>query len=175
MSDLSYRPATLDDLIQIEKLVNTAYRGETSRQGWTTEADLLDGQRTDKEALHDIINATDNIIILCHKANQLIGTVHLHCEQEICHFGMFTIQPSLQNLGIGKKFIAYAEKYARNTLGCTYMAMTVIDLRTELLQWYERRGYINTGKFAKFPYGNERFGIPRRDDLVLTILKKSLV
>ena len=175
MNELSYRLANLDDLAHIEKLVNAAYRGETSRLGWTTEADLLDGQRTDKDALHDIISTTDNIIILCHKANQIIGTVHLHCKQETCHFGMFTIHPSSQGLGIGKQFISYAEKYARNKLDCSHMMMTVIDLRKELLQWYERRGYINTGRRAGFPYGDERFGIPRRDDLQLTILKKSLI
>ena len=175
MNDLSYRLATLDDLTHIENLVNAAYRGETSRLGWTTEADLLDGQRTDKEALHDIISTANNIIILCHKANQIIGTVHLHCKQKTCHFGMFTIQPSSQGLGIGKQFIAYAEQYARKQWACTTMMMTVIDLRKELLQWYERRGYINTGKRAKFPYGDERFGIPLRNDLELTILKKSLI
>jgi GNAT superfamily N-acetyltransferase len=175
MSDLSFRIAEPCDVPQITALVNIAYRGDSSRQGWTTEADLLDGQRTDEQAVHAIISAADNCIVLCLQADEIIGTVHLRREQTTCHFGMFTVRPGLQGRGIGKRFIAYAEQFARDKWGCTTMSMTVIDLRQELLEWYRRRGYRQTGERADFPYGDERYGLPRRDDLRLTVLRKSLV
>lgn len=175
MSDLHFRLAKESDTSLITRLVNAAYRGDDSRQGWTTEADLLGGQRTDIMAVRDIITTPGNVIILCQQGGEAVGTVHLRRKQTTCHFGMFTVSPCLQGQSIGKQFIAYAEQYARNKLDCTHMMMTVIDLRKELLQWYERRGYINTGRRAGFPYGDERFGIPRRDDLQLAILKKSLI
>ena len=175
MSDLYFRIAKQNDTSLITSLVNAAYRGESSRQGWTTEADLLGGQRTDKQAIHDLIKQNNNVIILCLNNNEAVGTVHLRCEGSTCHFGMFTVRPDLQGQGIGKNFISYAEQYAQKEWSCGTMSMTVIDLRHELLQWYERRGYLNTGEAAEFPYGDERYGLPKRDDLKLTILEKSLV
>ena len=174
VNEISFDIASLDDASSIEMLVNAAYRGDTSRRGWTTEAELLDGQRTDKQAIHDIISLADNIIILCLSNTTTIGTLHLRREENICHLGMFTVYPDLQGQGIGKQFISYAEHYACKEWACHSMTMTVIDIRHELLQWYERRGYFDTEETTAFPYGDERFGIPRRDDLKLTILKKSL-
>lgn len=175
MSTLTFRIANIDDIAPVAALVNRAYRGDSSRQGWTTEADLLDGQRTDAEAIREIISASGNVMLLCRQGSNVVGTVHLRHEDRSCYFGMFTVRPDLQGQGIGKQFIAHAEQYARNKWACTSMRMTVIDLREELLQWYVRRGYHETGKYADFPYGDERFGLPRRDDLRLTILEKSLV
>lgn len=175
MSDLHFRIATAGDTSLIATLVNNAYRGDNSRLSWTTEADLLSGQRTDPRAIGDILGSDNNVILLCYRQQQAIGTAHLRRDAGTCHFGMFTVQPGLQGQGIGKQFIAHAEHYARDTWGCATMSMTVITLRQELLQWYERRGYINSGEHAEFPYGDERFGLPRRDDLQLVILEKSLI
>ena len=174
MHDLSFRIATPEDTPQITDLVNNAYRGENSRQGWTTEADLLAGQRTDEQAVLEILSRPDNCIILCLQSDGIIGSVHLRHEQNRCHLGMFTIRPDLQGQGMGRQFIAYVEGFARDVWGCTTMEMTVIGLRHELLAWYARRGYQPTGEYVDFPYGDERYGLPRRDDLQLLILRKSL-
>ena len=168
-----FKIAKENDCAQIAVLVNSAYRGESSRQGWTTEADLLGGQRTDPDAILEIFRTPDNIFLLCFLDDVLIGSVHLRRERRNCYLGMFVIKPESQAQGSGKAFLLHAEIFAREEWQCETMTMTVIALRTELIQWYERRGYVNTGKWADFPYGDERFGIPYRDDLQLCVLQKT--
>ena len=169
-----FRIAKEADAIQIAALVNAAYRGDSSRKGWTTEADLLGGQRTDAAAVLEILNAPGNILLLCFSDQMLIGSVHLRREHRSCYLGMFAIQPEIQAQGIGKALLAYAEAFAREEWQCDTMRMAVIALRSELIRWYERRGYTDTGKRVDFPYGNERFGIPYRKDLHLSLLQKTL-
>lgn len=170
-----FKIANENDAAQLALLVNSAYRGESSRQGWTTEADLLGGQRTDPDAILEIVQTPDNIFLLCFLDDALTGSVHLRREQKNCYLGMFVIKPQNQAQGLGKAFLMHAETFARETWQCATMTMTVIALRTELMQWYERRGYVNTGKRVDFPYGDERFGIPYRDDLQLCVLQKTFM
>ena len=175
LSDLKFRVAKPDDGEKISALVNSAYRGESSQKGWTTEAELLGGQRTDPEAIREIINLENNTILLCEHNGQLLGSVVLEAkENQRCYFGMFAVDPNLQAKGIGKIFIHCAEKYARENLRRAVMEMTVINHRTELIQWYQRRGYQLTGESRSFPYGDERFGIPKRPDILLQVLEKRL-
>jgi len=171
---LIYRTANVDDVQAIVTLVQSAYRGETSRAGWTTEADLLDGQRTDANAVATLIGAPASRILLCEQAGVMLVTAHLEKQGAICHFGMFAVRPDRQGSGLGKAMLAEAERSARDDWACREMQMTVITLRTELISWYERRGYHRTGAFELFPYGDERFGLPKRDDLRLEILRKLL-
>ncbi len=167
--------ASLPDAARIAVLVNSAYRGASSRLGWTTEADFLNGQRTDTLAIGEILSASNQWILLAERGVELIGSVHLEkVDTEICHFGMFVIKPDLQAQGLGKRFLAEAERFARIELGCSAMQMLVISIRAELIAWYERRGYRQTGEHRPFPYGNERFGIPLRDDLEFTLLTREL-
>lgn len=168
-----FKIATEHDPAQIAVLVNSAYRGESSRQGWTTEADLLGGQRTDVDAILEILKTPDNILLLCFSGDVLTGSVHLRREHKNCYLGMFVIKPEQQTQGFGKVFLSHAETFAREEWQCETMTMTVITLRTELIQWYECRGYVNTGKSVDFPYGDERFGIPYREDLQLCVLQKT--
>jgi GNAT superfamily N-acetyltransferase len=170
-----FKTAKETDAFEIAALVNSAYRGESSRQGWTTEADLLGGQRTDADAILEIVKAPENVLLLCILDQVLIGSVHLRREQRNCYLGMFVVKPDIQARGIGKVFLARAEAFAHEEWQCETMTMTVIALRTELIQWYERRGYVNTGKWVDFPYGDERFGIPYREDLQLQVLQKTLM
>lgn len=172
---LAFRAATVKDVRAIVILVQSAYRGEASRAGWTTEADLLDGQRTDAEEVVALIRSPDSRILLAEQAGELLASVHLEKRGAKCHFGMFAVQPPRQRAGLGKAVLAEAERMVRDEWACRAMHMTVITLRTELIAWYERRGYQRTGAVIPFPYGDVHFGIPKRDDLQLEILRKPLV
>ncbi len=168
----TFRQASLKDTTDIYRLVESAYRGEASRAGWTTEADLLDGQRTDTIEISCIINRTSNRIILCEENDQLIGSMHIEKKQDYAYLGMFAVRPDCQGKGVGKDMLNYAEELVFKKMACNWLEMSVITQRKDLIGWYQRRGYEVSGKTRPFPYGDTRYGIPRRDDLVLEVLKK---
>lgn len=170
-----FRIADLNDLPQIIELVQSAYRGETSRLGWTTEADLLDGGRTFVAEVSSIINTADNKIILLQSADMLLASVHLKkLTQRRAYLGMFAVSPERQNQGLGKSLLQHVENLAAQDWQCQQMEMTVIHQRQELINWYLRRGYRVSGEQRAFPYGDQRYGIPKRDDLRLDVLLKCL-
>lgn len=174
---LDFRTATAGDVPALVALVESAYRGDTSRRGWTTEADLLDGQRTDVDAILEVIDADDSIMLVAGPATfpgLVAACCHLEKRQSSTYFGMFAVDPTIQGGGIGKAVLAYAEQFAREEWGSDRLEMTVIRQRTDLIAFYERRGFTDTGDISPFPYGDERFGTPRRDDLAFTRLVKSL-
>ncbi|MFE0487142.1 GNAT family N-acetyltransferase [Streptomyces griseoaurantiacus] len=173
-SPLTYRDATDADVEALVVLVESAYRGEASRMGWTTEADILDGQRTDAEGVLEVIEAPDSRLLLAEREGVLVACCHLEHRGESAYFGMFAVRPGLQGGGLGRAVLAEAERAARESWGVTEMQMTVISVREDLIAWYERRGYRRTGRTSAFPYGDERFGIPLRDDLRFELLVKPL-
>ena len=175
-TSLTFRRAGVPDVDAVVALVHSAYRGEVSRQGWTTEADLLDGQRTDAAAVREVIERSDSQIILALRDDTLVGSCEIDRSEsgDVAHFGMFAVRPGLQGHGIGGAVLAEAERTARATWGARTMRMDVIRQRDELIAWYRRRGYEPTGETEPFPYGDERFGIPRRDDLEFIVLEKSI-
>ena len=173
-AELVFRDAKPTDVSAIVGLVESAYRGDISRKGWTTEADFLDGQRTDPVGVGEIIAKPASRVLLGERAGQLLACCHLEKQGDVCYFGMFSVQPMLQGGGVGKQMMAEAERLARDEWKCTKMEMTVISIRNELVAWYERRGYRRTGVFKPFPYGDERFGVPKRDDLRFELLEKRL-
>ena len=148
---LSFRDAIVGDVAQITVLVNTVYRGETSRQGWTTEADILDGLRTSEQEIQQFIQADDSKIIVCLHGDELIGSLHLHKMYDSANIGMFVVKPNLQNLNIGKQLLSVAENTAKQQWQISKLAMLVITIRHELIAYYERRGYKRTGLLQKFP------------------------
>ena len=172
MDELTFRPATLTDIPALIALVTSAYRGDASKQGWTTEADMLDGQRIDAEALRHDIERTDSRILLALENGEVLACAHVAIEDGTGYFGMFAVSPDQQGSGVGKRMMAEAERLVREDWGLPGMRMTVIDIRDELIAFYERRGYARTGRKKPFPYGDERFGIPKRDDLRFEILEK---
>ena len=172
--DLSFRSAGAADVSAIVALVESAYRGDVSRRGWTTEADFLDGQRTDADGVAQIIAKAGSRVLLGEQAGELLACCHLEKFGDACYFGMFSVRPTLQGGGVGKQMLAEGERLARAEWNCTKMEMTVISIRDELVAWYERRGYHRTGVFKPFPYGDARFGIPKRDDLRFELLEKRL-
>ncbi|MFB3387248.1 GNAT family N-acetyltransferase [Flavobacterium sp. LAR06] len=142
--------ATLQDIPALNTLINSAYRGETSKKGWTTEANLLEGKRTNEEELTETILNPKNTILKYTENDKIIGSVLLVEKEHQLYLGMLTVSPELQNSGIGKKMLAEAENHAK-ALGLSSIIMTVISVREELIAWYKRHGYVDTGEREAFP------------------------
>ncbi len=214
MPELTYRFATPDDVDAVVALVESAYRGEASLAGWTSEAHLIGGQRTDPGMIRDALARPGTHILLAEEDGELLvcceinapgpggssadpraapvddpeavdradatidapdhGCAPGHSPPATAYFGMFSVKPSLQTGGYGKRVLAEAERVARDALGASAMEMTVIRQRESLIEWYERRGYTRTGEMRPFPYGDERFGLPKVDDLEMVVLSKRL-
>ena len=171
---LSFRRATLDDVSALHRLVESAYRGEASRAGWTTEADFLDGQRTDADELTALVRGPATRLLLAHREGELVGCVLLREEPSCAYLGMLSVRPDLQSAGVGRELLEEAERVTREDLGRTQLRMRVISRRDTLIAWYERRGYALTGAREPFPYEEPRAGKPKRDDLDFVVLQKSL-
>ena len=177
-ASLRFRPAEACDIPAVVALTESAYRGDASRVGWTTEADLLDGQRTDAGEVAALIANPHVVLLLAERDGHLLAS----CVVERLsgehagdgYFGMFSVRPEAQGNGTGRALLAEAERIARDEWHARTMRMTVIDVRAELIAWYERRGYRRTGEYRAFPYGDARFGIPKRDDLRFEWLVKDL-
>jgi ribosomal protein S18 acetylase RimI-like enzyme len=171
---LSFRCATASDIPAVVTLVESAYRGDASRAGWTTEADFLDGRRTGPDDIEAILARPQSRLLLAERDGALLACAHVAVEDGAGYFGMFSVDPTRQGSGTGKQVLAEAERIARDEWHMTAMRMTVIDIRDELIAFYERRGYRRTGIKKPFPYGDARFGLPKRHDLRFEILEKPL-
>lgn len=172
---LFFRPADLSDTDAIVALVTSAYRGDASRQGWTTEAHLLDGPRIDAELLaDDLANPAGRVLVGFDGADLVACCNVVRRAENVGYFGMFAVSPTRQGAGIGKEVLQEAERVARDEWGLAALEMTVLEQRPELIAFYERRGFEPTGEFSPFPYGKARFGKPKRDDLRMVVLSKPL-
>lgn len=172
---MTFRIAGPRDIPALHRLIESAYRGDSAKAGWTHEADLLGGQRTDAQALGDIIADDAQVVLLLEAGGDLQGCVLVADKGGgRAYLGMLTVRPDLQSAGIGAKLLDEAEDLARNVLQARTLEMTVIKRRRELIEWYERRGYENTGREAPFPKDDPRFGLPKVDDLVFVVLEKAL-
>ncbi len=174
MQTTTFRTATVDDIDALVQLVTSAYRGDSSRVGWTTEADILDGARIDPAVLRQDILRERSLVLLVEQDGRLLACAHIADDDGAGYFGMFAVDPSLQGSGLGKTLLTEAERIAAAEWQLPVMRMTVIDVRNELIAFYERRGYRRTGIVKPFPYGDERFGVPLRQDLRFEVLEKSL-
>lgn len=175
MAGFTLRPAGPEDVATVTALVESAYRGDASRAGWTTEADLLDGQRTDAAAVSAQIADPDTTVLLAEVDDEVLACCELRRPGDPGargYFGMFAVRPGHQGGGLGRQVLAAAEEHAREVLGVSGLEMTVIAQRPELIAWYERRGYARTGQTRPFPHGDVRFGVPRRADLEFVVLVK---
>jgi GNAT superfamily N-acetyltransferase len=165
-----FHTATEDDVDGIVELVQSAYRGETSRQGWTTEADLVDGQRVDADMVRAAI-AGDGVVVLLVEGGELLACCELRpLGDGAAYLGMFAVRPGHQGGGIGRRVIAHAAEVAQGW-GADRIRLTVIEQRAELIDWYKRLGYEPTGETEPFPYDDERFGRPLRGDLRFVVLE----
>ena len=164
--------ASLANAGAINALVNSAYRGVSSKKGWTTEADLLDGTRIDEEAVKELLQKEDTTILLCLEENELLGCVELRKDNQKLYLGMLSVKPATQGKGIGKKLLMEAEIYAKSK-NCAKIYMTVISVRKELIDWYVRHGYILTGERKPFVVPDTRWGIPKQE-LEFVVLEKTV-
>lgn len=188
---LHFRAATLDDREALIALVTSAYRGDASRAGWTTEADLLDGPRIAPDVLeHDLTRPRSLVVVAERDEGQaaidgtppepstgirrMVACAHVCDDGGAGYFGMFAVDPTRQGGGLGDAMLRECERIAREDWQLPWMRMTVIDVREELIAWYERRGYRRTGLKKPFPYGDVRFGQPKREDLRFEVLEKPL-
>lgn len=170
----TFRTACAADAPTIVSLVESAYRGDASRAGWTTEADFLHGRRTDVSEIEDLLAGADGQFVLLERDEKVLASCYIERQGPVCYFGMFSVHPPAQGAGIGRLMLDEAERIARDEWASERVEMTVIDIRAKLIAWYERRGYRRTGTTKPFPYGDERFGLPQRDDLRFEYLVKDL-
>lgn len=168
------RRAVSTDSASIVALVERAYRGSESFEGWTTEAHLLDGQRTDADEIEALLADPDVQLLSAWLDLELVGSVVVKRGQGTASLSMLAVLPRRQGSGIGSALLDQAEAVARGW-AARALSMYVIDLRRELIAYYTRRGYIATGRTEPFPYGNPRFGLPKVEDLRFLVLEKQLV
>lgn len=168
---LEFSLAEANDAAALAELINSAYRGETSRLGWTTEADLLEGSRIDAAGIVDLVAAADSLILVCKQHGQLLGSVHLQYGAGQVQIGMLAVSPRHQGLGIGKQLLHQAEHWAERVWPVRRFSMAVIPLRRELIEFYQRRGYRRTGLIQPFPL-NPALWTPKVGGLCLELLEK---
>lgn len=170
---MTIRIAEKKDVPYIVHLLNLAYRGETSRQGWTTEADLIAGDvRTDEASVIKVMEQPGSVILKCCDENEtIIGTVNLQQQGSCIYLGMFAVAPHLQGKGIGKQMLEAAEIHARNS-GCITIYMHVISVRKELIDWYYRYGYRHTGE--RKPFAEDGLTGKHLQPLEFAVLEKAV-
>lgn len=169
---LNISKASIQDIANIVTLVNGAYRGEGSKAGWTTEADLLDGIRITEQGLQAILDKEEATILKAEDATgKIVGCVHLELQADALYLGMLTVNPEMQNAGIGKKLLSASEAFAQAS-NRNLIHMSVITVRDTLIAWYMRHGYQQTGKKLPFP-DDPKFGLPKQP-LEFMILEKHL-
>jgi len=165
--------ASVIDVPELNVLVNSAYRGEESKKGWTSEADMLDGLRIDEDMLRTYIdNEAISILKYTDDNSQITGCVYLEVKGPKLYLGMFSVSPVLQGKGVGRALLEAAEVLAKQ-FNCDTISMTVISTRAELISWYERRGYSFTGEIQPF-HAHGRFGSPKQH-IELIVMEKTVV
>jgi ribosomal protein S18 acetylase RimI-like enzyme len=160
------------DIPNIVRLLNMSYRGESSRKGWTTEADLIAGEvRTNEEELSRVMSEPGSVILKYMEDGKLLACVNLKKHGDRIYLGMFSVEPDLQGGGIGKKMLQAAEEYAAHE-GCVAIYMYVISVRTELIDWYKRKGYVETGE--RVPFNEDGLTGSHKLKLEFLVLEKKL-
>jgi ribosomal protein S18 acetylase RimI-like enzyme len=172
---LHVRAATVADAEAVADLVHAAYRSDESRGGWTTEADLVGGQRADAAMVRHVVGLPDDVVLVAVDDDDVpFACCHLERRDGGAYLGMFAVRPAVQGGGVGRGMLRAAEEHARDRWGATTLSITVLNHRPELQAWYERCGFTFTGDRHDFPYGDQRFGVPRRPDLALLGMVKPI-
>ncbi len=175
MSTAAFRIADVADVEALVALVERAYRGDSSRDGWCTEADLIDGQRVDAEMMRASISDPDSMVLVAEDDVSILACCELRrVDSTTATLGMFAVDPLRQAGGVGRSVLSEAEVRVADRWGVQRIEMSVIDVRASLIAWYERRGYARTGEHRPFPYGDDRFGAPRVEGLRFAVLAKRI-
>ena len=163
------------DLSALHALIESAYRGDSARVGWSHEADLLDGQRTDTADLEQMLANPARQLLVLRDGDALRACVALADKTGgLTYLGLLTVDPESQATGLGRILLAAAEDHAVQRFAANRIEMTVIAQRDELIAWYQRRGYALTGERRPFPLDDPRFGLPRRNDLDFVVMERRL-
>lgn len=173
MLALIFRPATLADVPALVTLVNQAYRPTTAQTGWTHEARLVAGARANAAQITELLTTQHARLLLACYGDAVQACIHLQASAGICSISLFAVQPAMQGQGVGKQLLAIAEQFAIETMHCNTAEMWVVTARTELLDFYKRRGYQQTQSFEMFP-SDAGFGQPYAKTLQLVKLYKPL-
>ncbi|KQW83789.1 GNAT family N-acetyltransferase [Brevundimonas sp. Root1279] len=175
MTELTFRDAGPADIPALHRLIESAYRGEVSRAGWTTEADLLGGQRTDPEDLAEVLADPKQGLLTAWRGDALVGCI-LYADrgEQTGYFGMLSVSPTLQGGGVGRQLVEAVHTLLAERFGARRSRISVFPQRDTLVSWYQRLGYADTGETLPFPYGNPRFGLPLRDDLYFIVMERAL-
>ncbi|KAJ3322313.1 hypothetical protein HDV06_003207 [Boothiomyces sp. JEL0866] len=171
MTGLQLREATTADAAPVVNLANAAYRGN---DGWTSEYGLISGTRLCEEMVGEMLQHANQKLLLFKEGNELSACIHLERDGDSVHFGCFCVDPKQQGSGIGKYVLKQAEEWARSNWNTKKVFMEVVSVRKELISYYLRRGFVNTGKNELYPYHDQRFGIPTTENLTFDILEKDL-
>lgn len=175
MTEIFIRDAEDDDIPGLHRLVESAYRGEASRAGWTTEADLLAGQRTDPEDLASILADPAQAMLIAWRGDELVGCVRIADQGEgTGNFGMLSVSPTLQGGGLGRRLVEAAHAALAERYDARRVRISVFPQRETLIAWYRRLGYVPTGETLPFPYDEPRLGLPLRDDLHFIVMERPL-
>lgn len=175
MTDIVFRDATATDIPVLHRLIESAYRGPASRAGWTTEAELLGGQRTDPDDLAAILADPAQAMLTAWRDGELVGCVLIADRGGgTGYFGMLAVNPTLQSGGLGRRLVEAAHESLAARFGARRARISVFPQRETLIAWYRRLGYQPTGETLPFPYDEPRFGLPLRDDLHFIVMERAL-
>jgi ribosomal protein S18 acetylase RimI-like enzyme len=164
--------ATTTDVPAMVALLNSAYRGDASRQGWTTEANLIAGDtRATSGMLESVMEQPGSVMLICKDADVLVACVNLQQQQQRLYLGMFAVAPHLQGRGVGKLLLQAAETYAKQQ-NCTSIYMLVITKRQELIAWYTKYGYADTCE--RKPFAEDAVTGEHLQPLEFMVLEKNL-
>jgi GNAT superfamily N-acetyltransferase len=156
---------------EIAALIESAYRSEESRRGWTTEAHLIEGKRTSVAEIESLIATPLARFVVAVEHEAIVGCVLTRNNDGIGYIGMFAVRPGLQGAGLGAGILAFAEQKVAGLWSCAKIEMTVISIREDLIVYYERRGYARTGT-KPFPFESEPGA--KRTDFHFVVLTKTL-
>ena len=171
MTDYRFAFAGLADVPRLALLIERAYRGPEAAKGWTNESEILTGPRSSPAEIEALIRDKESRFVTAFRGDRLVGCALIRREGDAAYFGMFAIDPDTQGGGLGKAMMTRCEEAARELWGATSMRLTVISLRARLIEWYERRGYVQTGEREAFPFDSATGAV--RTDFDLTVLRKT--
>ena len=169
---LTYRLANYEDTNAIVELVNRAYR-DSSVRGWTSECDIVSGNRTHHGEIESLISTAGSTVVVMSQQSRLHGCVHLQGQGPEIYLGMLTVDPQIHNRGLGKGLLSEAERYAQEHMEGKAISMIVVSQRTELIDFYLRRGYRRSGEILAYPI-EKNVGRPKVDGLTMEKLVKDL-
>lgn len=170
MDTVKIRLASLNDSPEIVSLVNTAYRSKEVK-GWTSESGMIGGDRINSKQVKVLLETKKSFLFLAFDQEKLIGCVHIQIEKNLGHIGLLTTHPKIQNLGLGKKLLQFAENYCVEHYHINTFEISVLSTRKELIEFYERRGYVFTGKVDSYPI-DAQVGRPLLSDIQVLYFKK---